>query len=528
MEKTSEKQDRNTISRQRFDDTLMKHMARLLGVSSGPGMLPLNIQNVSCLVLLSEQQANEEKQFRTPEDRYTQDLLFQELAEIGLDSEADFEEMLQQMRQMEYLHIDESGLIIGRKPALKMSRLIDSILPQMPGLNLIAYIAQTIDEVASGRKNIDDAVDQFNQTLMQQGVSTKEGEAENVKKKKAQPSAASVPSGKTSLNPVHPDRKAPRSKNLLSATDYDRLQQAFSRQAGLSKDPVGPRIISSDGSSEEIPVQVVSFGAPPPGVEELAGEARVEEEFSGEALDENSDGGDMHPNDSDRQEEATAQPESTEHDEIPETHADAAADKQDRAIEDLEDTVTSVEGPETEDSVQATDAPIYGSHMYELEQPAVKTTVKTPPTAESEHGKGGDNDKTTQDNQDDVIESRISSFEKNLSMQCPVCKSGEITTEKTAKSKTYYKCLNRACNFISWGKPYHQVCPRCRNPFLIEHQRKGRTVLKCPRSTCNYWQNDPKEEERVPAAVGAESRKQVRPKPRRRVVKRRVVRRKKA
>jgi hypothetical protein len=129
---------------------------------------------------------------------------------------------------------------------------------------------------------------------------------------------------------------------------------------------------------------------------------------------------------------------------------------------------------------------------------------------------------------DDVIESRISAFEENLSMQCPICKSGEIAAEQTIKKKTYFKCLNQACNFISWGKPYHKECPRCNNPFLIEQERNGRTILTCPRSTCDYWQGDPEDKT---ADTDAQQPAPVKPgnsKPRRRVVKRRVVRRKKA
>jgi hypothetical protein len=91
---------------------------------------------------------------------------------------------------------------------------------------------------------------------------------------------------------------------------------------------------------------------------------------------------------------------------------------------------------------------------------------------------------------DDIVEEEISKFETDLSRQCPICKSAYIVSELTAKGKEYYKCPNKFCNFISWGKPFHNECPRCHNPFLIEAQKHGTKVLKCPRATCNYWQGD--------------------------------------
>ena len=85
---------------------------------------------------------------------------------------------------------------------------------------------------------------------------------------------------------------------------------------------------------------------------------------------------------------------------------------------------------------------------------------------------------------------------------------------------------NKTCNFISLGKPYHHVCPRCQNPFLIEGKKNGETILKCPRATCRYWQGDLKEKPQADSAVRKISKNAGNPKPRRRVVKRRVVRKK--
>jgi len=590
---TTEKQDHKRIIRQHFDDALIKQMARLLGKSRLPAKLPLNLLNVSCMVLMAEQQANEEKHFSAPEDRYTRETLFQELSEIGLDSEVAYEAMLEQMLQLEYLHMDSGGLIAGNEPAAQMARNIDSILPQMPGLNLIAYIAQTIDEAVSGRKDLADAVDQFNQTLVQQGITVGKRKPETLEEKK------DIPATGSSIGRSHSEPKEPKSKSLLSAEDYNSLQQAFQNHDGLSEKSSERRIISSNGSHEKIDVKAVSFGAPPPEAEanveeKLAAETTLEEEISEETLAKQSESedGDRKAEDGGRRSEDGGQKS-----DVGDLGPGDRATK-DRASEDG-GRKSVVGGQSSEDGERKSEV---GSQKSEIDDQRTDDGSQRPEEGAPEAGGqrsedgasedggrksevsdlgpgvGGSEDRATEDRttevgttedrrqksedgerkseagsqksevgsidgdqltgieentdavepEDDVIESRISAFEENLSMQCPICKSGEITAEKTIKMKTYFKCLNRACNFISWGKPYHKVCPRCQNPFLIEQERKGRTILTCPRSTCDYWQGDPADKATDTDAQQPTAVKSGNSRPRKRVVKRRVVRRKKA
>lgn len=130
---------------------------------------------------------------------------------------------------------------------------------------------------------------------------------------------------------------------------------------------------------------------------------------------------------------------------------------------------------------------------------------------------------------DDDVEKQIAAFEEELGMKCPLCRTGAIQAETTAKGKLYYHCSNKRCNMISWGKPYYLPCPQCNNQFLIESSAgTGKSILKCPRATCHYWQKfpwdmneDPREEVEEPAKLIAVKRR-----PRRKVRRRRVVRRK--
>jgi hypothetical protein len=130
---------------------------------------------------------------------------------------------------------------------------------------------------------------------------------------------------------------------------------------------------------------------------------------------------------------------------------------------------------------------------------------------------------------DDIIEKHIAAFSEDLASACPVCRIGKIETKQTAKGKSFYTCSNSDCNLISWGKPHHIVCPQCKNPFLIEtDDSAGKITLKCPRATCRYRQNLAGETENaVPARHDAANPSPLSPKPRRKVVRRRVLVRKK-
>lgn len=132
---------------------------------------------------------------------------------------------------------------------------------------------------------------------------------------------------------------------------------------------------------------------------------------------------------------------------------------------------------------------------------------------------------------DDDIERRIAVFEEQLGITCPLCHTPGIKSRVTAKGKTFYRCSNEECSFISWGKPYYITCPRCNNPFLVETiGNEGRSMLKCPKATCPHWQQFPWEEDVEPTGGDPEPviRDDKKPKKRRKVKrrKRRVVRRK--
>lgn len=90
---------------------------------------------------------------------------------------------------------------------------------------------------------------------------------------------------------------------------------------------------------------------------------------------------------------------------------------------------------------------------------------------------------------DEAIAAKIAAFEKELALVCPICKTHVLKEEKTLAGKLFYSCTSDKCNFISWGRPHHIACARCKNPFTVEvTDGEGNVFLKCPRATCQHRQ----------------------------------------
>lgn len=468
--------------REHFDTTLAQHMERLVGTSKGIGALPLNLATISCLVLLAERESEIKGFSSNPPERYTDETFHNDLAELGLDSHEDVKTALQDMVQKEYFEIDADGSFFAKKPAISMAKLLDQAFPGMPGMNLLAYLVQTMDEVLSGRKDLESAINQFDQTLQMQGVTPS--------REKPRPEMAPTPE-------IH--QQQPTRKKRLKLSDIYRRRKAETRSQAVPVSRSEPRIVSATGELSQFEVKELF--------------PRGERSLEPAASEETAQG-------------ISPEPGSEEPD-LPEETVSG-----DTALEDvLSDQETPL--PVSEPVEQETDL---SADTTEVEKPETRAdqTEEAASTVETEYETDIVSEAHETIRTDDLIEERIAAFEEDLAMVCPVCTTGKVKAEQTAKGKFFYVCSNKNCVFVSWGKPYHIVCPQCRNPFLIEStERDGKTILRCPRATCRHRQNLPGEtsdsplQDMVSASENATRSSVISRKPRRKVVRRRLVRRKK-
>ena len=500
-----------------FDEILFKHLERLIGSRYGVGELSMNSANISFIMLLMERE-NEIESFPSDEiDRYENETLIGDFEEFGFDTAQDMNIVVEEMIQKGYILIDDDRFI-PQKPTISMARLIDLVFPKMPGMNLVAYFVQTIDEVKSKRKDLDSATSQFDQVLQMQGVPLKKGPQQS------EPSKVSVQSDDKGSN-IHKLDKSLQNNQKVSPEKELKTPIIFGRKSSDNlldhsrSSSTEPKVLSSDAYKGKIEIRKVDFGKP--SLKEVEPDKKPSDECE-------------HIEDEEPRTQvklAETQP----HDDAETISSDA------EVITSFEEPAKTVfdEQSSSVDAIAAREAALDSASSTEDASHDLKSTEQDKSIIDDIKEMAEDNSETRYEKEessthDDDIEKRIMAFEEDLALKCPICKHSKVTVENTVAGKSYYKCSNKECNFISWGKPYHTPCPKCKNPFLIEASNKaGKTILKCPRATCRYWKKalldtaDNHQESIESASQKTNKVTSISRKPRKRVVRRRVVRRKK-
>lgn len=155
-----------------FDEILGRHLDRLLGTRQVE-MLPMNIFTVSYLILLATRETEIQTFPYLPPERYKNETIMESLAEMNIESGNNLSFSIYTMVDKGYLNISDDGRFFPNPPTMKMAQVFDRIFPRMPGLNLVAYLGQMIDEVSTNRKELKAALNQFDQMLNLHGVPLK-------------------------------------------------------------------------------------------------------------------------------------------------------------------------------------------------------------------------------------------------------------------------------------------------------------------------------------------------------------------
>lgn len=497
-----------------FDEILGRHMERLLGSRFGIGGMQLQIGTIACLTLLSE---HPESSSQAPGQEQNLKMLEEKMTELGgLEDKTKVQALIQEMVEKGYILVDEQGKISAGKPAASMTQLLEHLFPKMPGSTLIAYFIQTIDEVLTGRKTLETAVAHFDQTLKMKGVPLKNQKSGKPSQGQALQKGQKEHSGQIRKELERLLKRTPDAPTTVEGGGHgvrilgssfdggylkvEDIQMSGSGSSSVEEKPVVER---SDAPSEAREEAASSASGSPPDQEEyvtretdaLPEEQKPESPISTKGpLSTSEKGADQEPAGKERE---------------------SSAGEEEPAA-----TMSRGEKAPTEDEQESEFLSEESEHP---EEPESLQEAEGAPSDDSKREQSSEEPKETMD---DLVEREIASFEGKLASLCPLCKEGRVIEQKTAKGRVYYKCNNEACNLVSWGKPHHMVCPTCNNPFLIEiSNENGELQLRCPRATCNYRysgsdkgidRKDSGSREPLPAPS----------KPRRRVIRRRVVRKK--
>ena len=120
-------------------------------------------QPLRCVQILPE------KNTGLPPEYYSFEGLATDLADFSLEIDPMTVAMLQQMLDNNYLRIMPDGSFRCAENTIKLVSVMNRAFPTMKGIQLSAYLAQTIEEAVSGRKLLTFALQQFDQTMMMRG-----------------------------------------------------------------------------------------------------------------------------------------------------------------------------------------------------------------------------------------------------------------------------------------------------------------------------------------------------------------------
>lgn len=533
-----------------FDEILRTHVTRLVGSAFAVDGLPLHAVAIACVALLAAREREIHDAPAHPPERYQHATLSQALAELGLLHER-VETTLGALTAQGYLTVEPQGALVAQKRAMSMTLLLDRLFPRMPGLQLVLYVLQTMEEVISGRKDLAFALQQWDQILQKYGVALPQA----VLPQEAKRPPTDHPLQAVTLQALPKQKELSRQEALdllkaqIQSQRPDKVVSATESVTVWDITALSPRDDHGWQDHDSLPEQTDEVFHPndsaaiapmPPETHQIEAASGVEVWSEHQAAAHHTADAAWpevsHKDDAVTESETTpgvAGPnlESAGLEPGPSTvspsgHDGAAAPASLEAAltgnmssDRLDDARESASAPTFTEASLPSEACAHLEDVVEPQQAAASALATAPATAVRAEAAQSAWD-------DEEVESQIEAFEEELAMACPMCTTGRIRQERTKKGQLFYSCSTETCKLMSWGRPYHQACPMCHNPFLVEIvDRTGTTSLKCPRATCFYNKRlhedtDSRLSSQEPTPTVALPRR------RRRVVRRRVARRK--
>ena len=453
--------------RSQFDNVLHKHIIRLIEIET-ESTLKFDTSTVACLVLLVERDREIKNFPKSPPARYTRDTFLGDLSDIGLEIDDDLMSAFETLVKLGYVGIDKDENYCALISTLALVKFIDNLFSGMPGLNLIAYIIQCIDEILGGRKELKEHLKNFEQTLVARGVSISKQDLKEEEKETIKKTATTFKVSKDLLYAAEKLKKA-------------NVQKLASMRTKAFKTDAAPKYVSV--SSSEVKELFPKTGD----IQEEEAVVDADEAAEQAALELEKKQAELQRREAELKkaeetrmalERKKAEMEAREAEireaELKAREAEIAA--KEAALKASEIAAKEAEMAAKEAELKAKEAQL----KSQAESAAEDTSVEIPEEGEAEPDQ----------HEEMSIEEKIAAFEAELAMPCPICSIGTIATSTTEKGKVYFACTNTACKFVSWSKPFHFSCPLCKNPYLVESIGEGGVPgLKCPRAICTYTQS---------------------------------------
>ncbi|MDY0360059.1 MAG: hypothetical protein RBR08_01250 [Desulforegulaceae bacterium] len=465
--------------RSEFDKTLKMYFREIIDLSVLPPNLNLNIPVLSCLILLVEREIEIRDFPNSPPKRYSRDSFLDDIENIGIGVDRTIFDTVSELFSLGFI-IENNDEIKPSESAFKLVNFINSVFPGMPGINFIAYLVQTIDEVFSDRKSLAEGKETFYQTLKSRSLK-KNRVSENVLKSlqnqtSSEKKGISSKALKERLSQLRKSRTSPDA-DMYKKVQVKSIFGSFDKEDDYKEEIKAEEVKAEEVKAEEVKAEEVK--AEEVKAEEVKAEEVKAEEVKAEEI---------------KAEEVKAEEVKAEEVKAEEVKAEEVKAEEIKAEEVKAEEVKAEEVKAEEikaEEVKAEGVKAEEVKAEEVKEEEIKEEEIKEEEIKEEEIKEEDSEEISLSEEE--IAKKISMFENELAMTCPVCNEGKIIESRTEKGKIFYECSNSLCHFISWAKPFHFSCPTCNNPFLVEEIfPDGSKGLKCPRATCDYQQNDQK------------------------------------
>ena len=153
-----------------LDHSLRSNTLDHLGVDTGVPGFRISVYLLTCVLLVHNRDL---KLMRNPDcgERYTSELLMNDLQDLGVLVDQGFDEIIFQAMGSGFIHVDENDYYYCKKMAQILVKIFAAVYPTMKGLELVAYMLAAAEEVKADQLTIKGALDRVNHELKTKGVS---------------------------------------------------------------------------------------------------------------------------------------------------------------------------------------------------------------------------------------------------------------------------------------------------------------------------------------------------------------------
>lgn len=388
-------------------------------------------------------------------ENYTIETFFDDLAQFSVTVEPAAVTMLQDMLDKGYAALDVNGCLHVQANAGKVIAILNRAFPAMKGIHLSAYFEQTVNEVISGRKNLNFALKQFDQNFVMHGVPLV----------KVQVPKAVVVREKVSKNII---RSPVAAAVKQEAESPESLQPVANQEEAVVCVTAGVAEVVLEESAVMAGSQPAADVMPADDQESLGGEADT-----GVAAEEimDSGGGEVS-----MVEAAEASPSAEEIAAEPAEQRDAVPAEFFAGPRQETDVTPDVSTPEPVRAEGMSGGAPRGNPCPDCGRPLL---LKSDQFGRYWTCSGYPACRHAESYEPE---------QQKMELSCPLCRKESITIKRTPTGKKLYVCPGEGCEFMAWSQPHPVICPSCGSPFLVEKKTTSGTVLRCPRAGCSYFQ----------------------------------------